>query len=234
MTGRKHYELLAGLFAYPDAGYPGRVAVTLESVEDRHPAAAGHLRSFLELLPADSLARMTEMYTRSFDVQAITTLDVGYLLFGDDYKRGELLAGLNKEHVRLGIDCGGELADHLPNLLRLVGRLDDDPELLTDLVTQILEPGIRTMLAEFNPERVTQKERFYEKRLKTLIEAPDGLVPLYGHAIAALYEVLCDDFDLTRSAPTELDQSGGFLGALQREMAPEQPRQNHTGGGPVS
>ena len=45
--------------------------------------------------------------------QVLATLDIGYVLFGDDYKRGELLANLNQEHRKANNDCGTELADHL-------------------------------------------------------------------------------------------------------------------------
>ena len=70
-----------------------------------------------------------EIHTRSFEVQSITTLDVGYVAFGDDYKRGELLVNLNREHEAVGVDCGSELPDHLPNVLRLMARWQD-PELV--------------------------------------------------------------------------------------------------------
>ena len=65
-----------------------------------------------------------ELYLRTFDVQAITTLDIGYVLFGEDYKRGALLAGLSAEHKKVSNDCGIELADHLPNVLRLLPKME--------------------------------------------------------------------------------------------------------------
>ena len=68
---------------------------------------------------------LQELHTRTFDVQSLTTLDIGYVLFGDDYKRGALLSNLNQEHSRAENDCRGELADHLPNLLRLIPKLKD-------------------------------------------------------------------------------------------------------------
>jgi len=58
-------------------------------------------------------------------VQAVTTLDVGFILFGDDYKRGEMLVNISREIKEVGHDCGNELADHLPNILFLVSRMED-------------------------------------------------------------------------------------------------------------
>ena len=58
-----------------------------------------------------------EIYTRTFDVQAITTLDVGYVLFGDDYKRGELLVNLNNEHTKAGNDLRNGISWRSPSKL---------------------------------------------------------------------------------------------------------------------
>ena len=95
MADLTHYRLLSGLLEYPEAGYPQTVTEIYKLVDGKYPAAAAALERFIELLPADNLLTMQELFTRSFDVQAIATLDIGYVLFGDDYKRGELLANLN-------------------------------------------------------------------------------------------------------------------------------------------
>jgi len=117
---RIHYSLLAALFEYPNADYPQRVQDIKDFLDERYIKAAAELDRFQALLPAHDLMTMQELFTRSFDVQAATTLDIGYVLFGDDYKRGEMLANLSREHTQAGIDCGTELADFLPNLLRLI------------------------------------------------------------------------------------------------------------------
>jgi len=137
MTDLTHYRLLAGLLEYPEAGYPQTVTGIFKFVDGKYPAAAAALERFIELLPADNnLLTMQELFTRSFDVQAIATLDIGYVLFGDDYKRGELLANLNKEHRNANNDCGTELADYLPNILRLMSLLQDE-DLLQDMAYEI-------------------------------------------------------------------------------------------------
>ena len=79
---------------------------------------------FLDAIPERTLD-LQELHTRTFDVQALTTLGTGYVLFGDDYKRGALLSNLNREHNDAQNDCRGELADHLPNVLRLIPKLKD-------------------------------------------------------------------------------------------------------------
>ena len=92
-----HYEQLAALFDYPGRDYPARVARLSKFLETRYPRAAAELDSFGKALPCEGeefsteeLDQVQEIFTRSFDVQSITTLGVGYVMFGDDYKRGEL------------------------------------------------------------------------------------------------------------------------------------------------
>jgi nitrate reductase assembly molybdenum cofactor insertion protein NarJ len=150
----------------------------------------------MELLPAQDLRMMQELFTRTFDFQSATTLDIGYILFGDDYKRGELLANLNREHLAVNNDCYHELADHLPNVLRLMGKLEDE-ELINEMVEELVAPALSMMISEFVPERIEKKNEAYKKHFKTLIEAAAKQIEvttLYQHALKALYEVLKQDF----------------------------------------
>jgi len=220
MKSLSSYPQIAELFHYPDAGFPERVEAVGRILGEIYPGAAEHLRTFVELLPADDVTAMQELFVRSFDVQAVTTLDVGYTLFGDDYKRGELLANLNREHQAVDNDCYHELADHLPNLLRLLARLNDE-DLKQDLVQEILAPALKKMIEEFNPERIQKKNASYKKHYKTLIDVPkvkDGSregATLYQFTLMALLEVLKQDFTVVEK---EISRRGcEFLGRVMEE-----------------
>lgn len=213
-----HYHLLSRLLEYPEAGYPQSVTGIYKFVDGKYPQAAAVLERFIELLPADDLLMMQELFTRSFDVQAIATLDIGYVLFGDDYKRGELLANLNREHRNANNDCGTELADYLPNILRLMSVLQDD-ELVRDLAYAIVAPALLEMIGEFDTDRIQKKNESYEKHYKTLIEMPavqtDAAVTLYQFALQTVYEVLKQDFELIETMP--LQRTCDFLGSIVQE-----------------
>jgi len=219
-----HYNLLAELFWYPDLAYADRVKPVHEFLLKNHPDAAAEMNAFVELFPFGALREMEELFTRSFDVQSITTLDVGYVLFGEDYKRGELLANLNREHNESGVDCKNELADHLPNLLRLIavlGEVPDKAELVEELVVEILAPGLSQMIAEFDPERLEEKDQCYLEHYKTLIETPGEYFTAYCHCLKAVQLVLSNDFSLEEKAaerPPMLEQSLDFLRSLRQEM----------------
>ena len=217
MAHRMQYELLAPLFEYPQAGFPERVASIKDYLVGRYADAATDLGRFADLLPGDDLEAMQELFTRSFDVQAATTLDIGYVLFGDDYKRGILLANLNREHRTANIDTGTELADYIPNLLRLMAVIEDE-EVLHDLAYAILGPALLEMIGEFSTERIEKRNKKYEKHYKTLIDVPavaTDAVTLYQFALKSLYAVLQQDFALIASMP--LERSNEFLASVSRE-----------------
>ena len=223
-----HYTLVAGLFDYPTQDYPDRVRAIEKGLREDYPLVADKIIKFLELLPAENLRTMQELFTRSFDVQAITTLDIGYVLFGDDYKRGELLSNLNREHVAAKNFCGSELADHLPNVLRLLDRLNDK-ELIEELVQLLIAPSLRKMIGEFSPERIETKNKAYQKHYKTLLESPVGkkinAVTLYRYTLEALLDILAANFVLIEQK--ELPQTCDFLKSIKQENEIEEKAESH-------
>jgi nitrate reductase assembly molybdenum cofactor insertion protein NarJ len=222
MGSLAHYERLAALFEYPEPDYPIVVRALCDLLEARYPAAATELEALARALPGDGeafseeqLDEVQEIFTRSFDVQAITTLGVGYVMFGDDYKRGEVLVNLNREHREVGIDCGTELPDHLPNVLKLVARWQD-PEIRAEFVEEILHPALRMMIEEFGSSRMEERNRLYEKHYKTLIASSEDRGTIFRIPLAALVAVLEEDFSFS---PREISAPGSdFLRSIDREL----------------
>lgn len=219
------YDQIAAVFDFPDAEFATRVRAVAELLRPTYPEAAAAMDRFAAGLPA-RLVDQQELYTRTFDVQATTTLDIGYVLFGDDYKRAKLLAHLTREHRTVQNDCRGELADHLPNLLRLLPLLSDDA-VRTELVSEILVPALLLMQREFDAGRIEKKNAHYQKHYRTLLEtAPDNARTIYAHALAALLNVFEHDFQVTGqierlTALSASPQSADFLGLVGKEMAIE-------------
>lgn len=222
MAQRTHYEQLALLFDYPEADMPLHVRTLLARLEGDYPEAAEALERFAVLLPGEGneLTRVEkdevqELFTRSFQVQAVTTLDVGYIAFGDDYKRAELLVNLNREHREVGVDCGSELSDHLPNVLRLLARWADE-EMCEEFVDLILHPALERMVEEFGSRRIEARNRLYKKHHKTLIVTSELRATMYQHALKALLEVVRADFRLEECSKPE--ETSDFLRHIGREM----------------
>src|SRR3989338_5320809 len=193
-----HYSHVAELFDFPGPELAPRGRALLDFLSENYPAAAVEVEHFLDAIPEKTLD-LQELHTRTFDVQSLTTLDIGYVLFGDDYKRGALLSNLNGEHRRAENDCRGELADHLPNLLRLMPKLKDQ-DLLDELVREILVPALMLMIREFDPERIGKKNASYQKHYKTLIDpAPGSDSTIYRLALETVLKVLARDFPVTET-----------------------------------
>ncbi len=217
-----HYEHLARLFDYPRYDYPQWVQACYDMLAGRYVLAASEIVAFAQELPSEggplepeALDEVQEIFTRTFDVQAITTLGVGYVMFGDDYKRGELLVNLNREHRAAGIDCGDELPDHLPNVLRLMARWEDR-ELAAEFAEEILHPALVRMVEEFEPRRREMRDGLYKKHHRTLIASSPARVTMFREPLCAVIEVLKLDFGLGEWVPPEQDND--FLRSLGREL----------------
>lgn len=216
------YEGLSGLLEFPGAESAARALALPALLRERYPDAALEVELFLDAIPKQTID-LQELHTRTFDVQSLTTLDIGYVLFGDDYKRGALLSNLRREHVQAGNDCGNELADHLPNVLRLIPKLKDR-ELRQELVRELLVPALMLMIREFDPERIGKKNANYQRHYKTLIDAaPCGDSTVYRRALKAVLDVVARDFQVADMMARLSDWSGSpqavdFLGLVDKEM----------------
>jgi len=198
------YELFASALAYPNDESRKDVDQIHKLLNQKYPDAAESMAEFTEFAKTTALWKWEEIYTRTFDVQAITTLDVGYTLFGDDYKRGELLVNLSKEHANAGNDCKTELADHLPNLFRLIAKLNNN-EFKVDLVYLIIKPALKKIIAEFDSVNIDKKNKVYKKHHHTLIQQEKKYGTVYQSLLKALLLVLNKDFD--NNLKTTVDES---------------------------
>ncbi len=211
----KYYPLIARLFEYPGDDYNKRIREVQSCLDEHCPEAGKMLIPFSQFMLKANLITQQELFIRSFDVQAVTTLDLGYVMFGDDYKRGELLVNLNREHREASNACGSELADHLPNVLRLLPKMKDD-FIVEELVKKIIAPALRRMIRGFEPEQIELKDKFYKKKHKTIIERPDEHYTIYQTTLCVLLEVLEQDFGLIEEERKE--ETSDFLKNIVTEV----------------
>ena len=148
MKSLVHYELLGSLFRYPDANFNTKLLSNLKMIEENYIEVFPEMKRFVDAIASLNTKEKQEYYLKTFDVKAICYLDIGYMMFGEDYKRAQLLVNLQNEHNEAGVDCGTELADHLPNILTLISKTknDDFKEELGFIITM---PTIKFMLTKF-------------------------------------------------------------------------------------
>lgn len=212
------YHKISSLFVFPkDEDYVANIKEVQQYLNKVLPDTGKTLQPFTKVVETVSKIEMEDLYVRTFEVQSITTLDIGYIVFGDDYKRGELLVNLNKEHKKYGIDCGSELADNLSNVLKLLNVLED-MELRDDLVNKIIVPALIKMVDGFGEGQIAAKDKVYVKHHKTLIEKHKSFT-IYKHTLLALYEALNHDFDIKIEEQSQ--RAGGFLSSIKQEITIE-------------
>jgi nitrate reductase assembly molybdenum cofactor insertion protein NarJ len=192
LTG--NYVKLAELFLYPiDESFKNNVNDIYNSLLETIPEAAEAMNPFMAFLSRSSFTAMQELFLRSFDVQAITTLDIGFTLFGEDYKRGQLLVHLNKEHRDAGNDCQTELSDHLPNVLKLIQKMKDEV-MRAEIASRLVIPAVVKMIEEFSNEKIEKKDVVYKKNYKSILDYSQDYRTVYQALLEALLIVLKKDF----------------------------------------
>lgn len=198
MTNNKdtynNFELFADMFTYPRRELRESIKQVQKILEMFYPEAVEEFIPFANFSKSIEIHAWEEIYTRSFDVQALTTLDLGYVLFGDDYKRGELLVNLSKEHKKANNICHSELADHLPNVLRLLGKLEDK-DLIADIITLIMQPALTKIAGEFETKHIEKKTKIYQKHHRTIIEQNKSYFLIYQYPIRVLLLMIEKDFN---------------------------------------
>lgn len=139
------FHLFAELLDYPRTPLAGAAGECAVLVAASSPEAAADLREFESFAAATPLARLEEVYTGVFELDATCHPYIGYHLFGESYKRSVFLLAL-KEHYRFcGIECGVELPDHLAMVLRFLAA-SGNPAEAEEMVREALHPALRKML----------------------------------------------------------------------------------------
>lgn len=188
------YGKLATLFIYPvNETYKEKIRDVQDCLLRVSPDAAKALQPFTDFTCHTSIMEIQELFLRSFDLQAITTLDIGFVLFGEDYKRGKLLVHLNEEHKLAGNDCENELSDHLPNLLRLLPKMKDKI-MQEEIATLLLIPAVEKMIGEFSIDKMEKKDVVYKKHQKVLLDYSQNYRAIFQYCLQAVYHVLLTDF----------------------------------------
>lgn len=151
MNDLKHYTVLAEIFRYPSSERETFIDEWRKIVHSYLPESESKLEHFISHVREKVLSEQQEYYISTFDVQALCFLDVGYVLYGEDYNRGVFLANMKKEQERAGNDCGSELPDHLPNVLTLLPKMEE-PALAEELAVSMVIPALERMIGSFRIE----------------------------------------------------------------------------------
>ncbi len=141
----------AGLLCYPEIGVVERA----DSLRQKLLAQQDDVAEFCSFVQETEHSDVEELFTRTFDMNPARCLEIGWHLFGEDYRRGEFLVQMRQALEEEDLPESAELPDHLSHCLLLLSCLEaeDAPE----FAKRFLLPAIEKILAGFqepNPYRV--------------------------------------------------------------------------------
>lgn len=193
MRTREQYDLLANLFRYPGDNYKQDSLKCAVYLKESYPATYVDFEPFFEFVERTPIDEIEEVFSKTFHIQAICFLDLGYVLFAEDYKRGEFLVKMKNEQQKINNDCGEELADNLPNVLSWMAKMEDD-EFLEEFAVRIMKPALSKMLDEFNTARMELKDKVRMKKQKVILMEDLANKSIFQYPISGLLNIIKEDF----------------------------------------
>ncbi|MBI3669601.1 MAG: nitrate reductase molybdenum cofactor assembly chaperone [Acidobacteria bacterium] len=139
------YDQLAALLEYPGEDYVQRIERAAQVLAEAQPAAAGLLRSFQEQIRGSSTEELQALFTSTFDLDPVCSLEVGWHLFGEQYERGVFLVKMRQQMRRFALAESTELPDHLTHVLAVLGRME--PEEADEFAAACVHPALDKMRA---------------------------------------------------------------------------------------
>lgn len=141
MADSASYDALADLLTYPEAEYPQRIERGLQCAP---PEWRAQLNLFGDAVRGLQTDELQELFTRTFDLNPVCSLELGWHLFGENYERGVLLVRMREELRRHHLSESNELPDHVTHVLRLIREMDH--EYAADFVAACVLPALGKML----------------------------------------------------------------------------------------
>lgn len=162
------YSNLACLFEYPTPYYRTQAEDCFKQLQQHVPEAALILEPFIEYVRQSSYEDLEESFSYTFDLNPVCTLEIGWHLFGEDYRRGQFMAKMRREMAQEGIEESHELPDHLTHTLVLLDAMDPKNEAF--FAEACVIPAMKKMLDGFEGK---------ESEYKSLVECALYLVTVH-------------------------------------------------------
>ncbi|MBK7134474.1 MAG: hypothetical protein IPH69_17125 [Bacteroidales bacterium] len=143
---------IAQLFCYPDRDFRKVVDLLHSELNEYGLKTTELFLPVKEHFTFKPISELQEYYINTFDVNATCYLDVGYVLFGEESKRGQFLLNMKSEQLKAENNCGTEFPDHLPNVLTLIPKIKD-LQFREELVVIMLLPALKHMLENFRTDQ---------------------------------------------------------------------------------
>ena len=151
MNTKSIYERFAKLFEYPGKDYRANAEECLTALQGEHSVASESLEEFCAPIRNLSTDDLQELFTRTFDLNPMCTLEIGWQLYGEDYQRGEFLVKMREQLREFNLRESGELPDHLTHGLVLLAHLE--PDEAAEFAGSYLLPALDKMRTNWRENR---------------------------------------------------------------------------------
>ena len=146
------YHCFSLLLDYPTSALVEQTRQSIELLKIAYPQMIEKMETFLAFVEKASFGHLEEVYTTTFDINPACHIFAGHILFGESFKRGSFMAGLEEEYQKHGFDKGSELSDQIPVILRFLSQLDSNEPFVPDLLKDCLLPVFQKMNTNFKDD----------------------------------------------------------------------------------
>jgi nitrate reductase delta subunit len=143
-------DSLARILTYPGVDYADhlqRCRIAVGALGPDRGEILQKIDKFIDAMKDSSTGEMEELYTRTFDINPVSSLEVGWHLHGETYERGAFLVSMREVLRRCSIEESTELPDHLTHVLQAVGRMD--PLEASEFIKKNVLKAVNKMLEGF-------------------------------------------------------------------------------------
>lgn len=130
-------------YRYPAPGSLDELAGAVAT--STHGAVQRHLQRFVSAVGELPLSAWEELHTATLDLSPKFVPYVGHVTWGENYRRGEFMADLNRAMAEAEVELDGELPDHLVPVLRYLSVVDEPLPDLVDVVPGAVDTMAKTL-----------------------------------------------------------------------------------------
>ncbi len=200
MEATDMFDLLAGLLQYPGEDYHERTARCVRAEAAAFAAEvptpcvgtrpAPLLAEFSRRIGKLSTEALQELYTQTFDLNPLCSLEVGWHLYGENYDRGAFLVKMRQQLRRFGLRESSELPDHLTHALAVLGRMEGEEA--GEFAVACVLPALAKMRAGLNgpSEECHNPFAYVLEAIARVLQSRHAHMPLTNRRNAAVLRVL--------------------------------------------
>ena len=141
---QQHQEIccqFSTLLSYPEPSVIEKAVACSAQMKEINAEASASLASFTSFLEANTISRIEEAFTGTFDLQSLCHPYIGYQLCGESQQRTMFMIKLQELYKQYDFVSANELPDHLAEVLRFIGSISDQ-ECRQEIIRDGLLPAL--------------------------------------------------------------------------------------------